>query len=108
MEKLDKKTFIIGVLSLSAVILFVANLIQPPRAQADMSIKDRDYQAVTGRVTKGGDALYLTDNRTGKMAVFAYDPNKRAVILVAGGSVGDAFPGGGGAGPGPNNGRRGK
>jgi len=95
MEKLDKKTFTIGVLCLSAVILFVANLIQPPRAEAQMSIKDRDYQAVTARVIKGGEALYLTDNRTGKMAVFVYDPNKRAVVPVASGSVGDIFGGGG-------------
>lgn len=99
MEKLDKKTFIIGVLSLSAVILFVANLIQPPRAEAQMSIKDRDYQAVTARVIKGGEALYLTDNRTGKMAVFVYDPGKRAVIPVAAGSIANAF---GGAGPAAN------
>jgi hypothetical protein len=106
MEKLDKKTFIIGVLSLSAVILFVANLIQPPRAEAQMSIKDRDYQAVTARVTKGGEALYLTDNRTGKMAVFVYDPGKRAVVPVAAGSVANAF-GGAGPGPGANPGRRG-
>ena len=96
MEKLDKKTFIIGMLSLSAVILFVANLIQPPRAEAQMSIKDRDYQAVTARVIKGGEALYLTDNRTGKMAVFVYDPGKRAVVPVAAGSIANAF---GGAGP---------
>jgi hypothetical protein len=107
MEKLDKKTFIIGVLSLSAVVLFVANLIQPPRAEAQMSIKDRDYQAVTARVVKGGEALYLTDNRTGKMAVFIYDPNKRAVVPVASGSIGDIFGGGAPAGPGGNPPRRG-
>src|SRR6476661_10808774 len=98
MEKLDKKTFTIGVLCLSAVILFVANLIQPPRAEAQMSIKDRDYQAVTARVNKGGEALYLTDNRTGKMAVFVYDPGRRAVVLVAGGPVSNAFAGAPGAG----------
>jgi len=105
MEKLDKKTFVIGVLSLSAVILFVANLIQPPRAEAQMSIKDRDYQAVTAHVSKGGEALYLTDNRTGKMAVFVYDPNRRAVVPIAAGAIGNAFA----AAPGPaaNPGRRG-
>jgi len=108
MEKLDKKTFIIGVLSLSAVILFVANLIQPPRAEAQMSIKDRDYQAVTARVTKGGEALYLTDNRTGKMAVFVYDPGRRAVTPVAAGAIANAFAGAPGGGAAPNNGRRGK
>src|SRR6478672_996641 len=106
MEKLDKKTFIIGVLSLSAVILFVANLIQPPRAEAQMAIKDRDYQAVTARVNRGGEALYLTDNRTGLMAVFVYDPSKRAVIPLAVEPVSKAF-GGGAVAPAGGTGRTG-
>ena len=107
-ENLDKKTFAIGILSLSAVALLVANLIHVPPAKAAMAIKDRDYQAVTAHVSKGGEALYLTDNRTGKMAVFVYDPNRRAVVPIAAGAIGNAFaaaPGPGG--PAANPGRRG-
>ena len=105
-ENLDKKTFAIGILSLSAVALLVANLIHVPPAKAAMAIKDRDYQAVTARVNRGGEALYLTDNKTGKMAVFVYDPNKRAVVPLAVEPVSKAFgaaaapvPAGGGRNP---------
>ena len=31
--------------------------------------------------TRGGDALYLTDNKTGKVAVYIYNPTKRSVDL---------------------------
>jgi len=40
-DNLDKKTFAIGILSLSAVALLVANLIHVPPAKASMAIKDR-------------------------------------------------------------------
>jgi hypothetical protein len=102
-NQLDKKTFAIGMLALSAVALLVANLIHVPPAKAAMAIKDRDYQAVTARINKGGEALYLTDNRTGLMAVFFYDPSKRAVIPLAVEPVSKAFAGG--AAPAPGAGR---
>jgi hypothetical protein len=103
-ENLDKKTFAIGILSLSAVALLVANLIHVPPAKASMAIKDRDYQAVTARVNRGGEALYLTDNRTGLMAVFVYDPSKRSVIPLAVEPVAKAF---GAAAPAGGTGRTG-
>jgi hypothetical protein len=103
--QIDKKTFAIGVLSLTAVILFVANVMQPPQAQAQTSIKGSEYQAVTARVSKGGEALYLTQNFSGKMAVFGYDPNKRAVVPIAIEPLSKAFAGG--AAPDrPNNNKR--
>jgi hypothetical protein len=74
---LDKKTFAIGVLCLSAVILFVANILAPHPAVANTTIKDNDYQLQTGRVQGGGEALYVTDNRNGIMAVFVYSPVRR-------------------------------
>ena len=105
MDKLDRKTFAIGVLSLSAVILFVANLMQPPQAVAQEVVKDRDYQAVTARSVKGGDALYLTYNRTGLMAVFVFDPNRRAVVVASVRPVATAFAPTPGAVPGPGGAR---
>jgi len=77
---MDKKTFIIGVLSLSAVILFAANLLQPRTANAGLVVKDNDYTAVTARTARGGEALYILDNRTGAMVVMSYEPNRRAVV----------------------------
>ena len=92
---IDKKTFTIGVLTLTAVVLLAANLMLPTPAVAEVAVKDRDYTAVTGRTTKGGDALFLTDNRTGMMAVFVYDPNGRTLRALDVRSVSEAFAGGG-------------
>ena len=94
---IDKKSFAIGVLALTAVILLVGNLMLPESATAAVAIKDRDYTAVTGRTTKGGEALYLTDNRTGLLAVIVYDPGSRSLKPVAVKSVSEAFTGRGGA-----------
>lgn len=91
---MDKRLFTIGVLTLSAVILLVANLIQPRIADASFVVKDNDYTAVTARIAKGGEALYVLDNRTGLMAVLYYDPNKRQVLpLAAPRLLQDAFAG---------------
>jgi hypothetical protein len=75
---MDQKTFTIGVLSIIATILLVANLIPVPTAQAATSIKDRDYQLATARSVKGGEVLYVIDNRTGYVAAFAWDNAARA------------------------------
>ena len=98
---IDKKSFAVGVLSLTAIVLFVGNLMLPESATAAVAIKERDYTAVTGRTTKGGEALYLTDTRTGLLGVFVFDPGKRAITAVAIKPVAEAFTGrgpGGGAG----------
>jgi predicted hydrolase (HD superfamily) len=94
---IDKKSFLLGVLSATAAALLAANLMYPEPAAAAVAIKERDYTAVTGRTTKGGEALYLTDNRTGLLGVFAFDPGKRALQVVAVRAVSDAFTGRGGA-----------
>ena len=77
---MDSKVFTIGVLSLSAVVLLAANLLQPPIAQAAFVSKDNDYTAVTARVSKGGEALFITDNRTGMVAALMYDTGKKTVV----------------------------
>ena len=97
---IDKKSFAVGVLSLTAVILFVGNLMMPEPATASVVVKERDYTAVTGRTTKGGEALYLTDNRTGLLGVFVFDPGRRAITPVAVQRVSEAFAGRGAAGGG--------
>jgi hypothetical protein len=88
----DKRTFALGVLTLSAVILLVANILAPRGAVAMTTVFDKEtYQMQTGRVSNGGEALYVTDNRTGMMGVFVYDPNRHSVVLVARRPVMDAF-----------------
>jgi len=92
---MDRKTFGICLLSTSALLLLTANwLVQP--AQAQVAVKDRDFQVVTARIQQGGDGLYVADNRTGQIAVFVYDPNTRSVRPRAVRAIADAFVGGAG------------
>ena len=89
---MDKKTFGIGILSLSAMVLLAANfVIRQQPAEAVAVIKDRDYQAATVKGPTGGDSLYIADNRTGVIAVFSYDPTSRGLKLRASRLVADAF-----------------
>ena len=92
---MDKKTFTIGVLSLTAVILFCANLLVPPKAHANEVVKDRNYQVITARVTANDEALYVLDNRSGQMAVFVYNPSARQLQVRSVKPVMDAFAGAG-------------
>ena len=90
---MDTKTFSIGILSLTALILFVAQFIPggSNRAAFAETVRERDYQLVTPRIAQGGDALYIVDNKSGMGAVFSWDPNVRSVALRAVRPVSDAF-----------------
>jgi len=77
---MDKKTFTIGILSLSAVILMVANYFAPEPAHALYTIRDRDFAMVTASSQNGGDVLYILDNLSGRIAVFAYDASRREMV----------------------------
>ena len=79
---MDKNTFAIGTLSITGLLLLLINLLPAPStARADV-IKDRDYQAVTASMARGGDALYVIDNRTGKIGVFAYDNGRKGIATL--------------------------
>jgi hypothetical protein len=89
---MDKKTFAIGTLSVTGLLLLLINLMPVPTpAMADV-IKDRDYQAVTALMSRGGDALYVIDNRTGKIGVFAYDNGRKGIATLDVQDVTSAFP----------------
>jgi len=90
---MDKKTFAIGTLSITALLLLLINLIpMPSPALADV-IKDRDYQAVTGAIRQGGDGLFVIDNVTGKIGVFAYDNARKGIATLDVQDVTAAFAG---------------
>jgi hypothetical protein len=95
---MEKKSLTIYLLSLSAVVLMMLNYFLPQRAEALMTIKDRDLSLVTARTQNGGDSLYVMDNRSGRVAVFSYDPARKALVPRFVGEMGAAFAGGGGGG----------
>jgi len=77
---MDTKSFSIGILSLTATVLLVANYFATPVAHATDTIRDRDYGLVTARSQAGGESLYVLDNRSGLVAVFAYDNSRRQLV----------------------------
>lgn len=86
-----KKLLPVILLSLLAAMLLLANYSVLDDAHASTSIKDRDYQLVTARTQDGGEGLYITDNRTGLMAIFTFDPAARTLVPRAVRPVSDAF-----------------
>lgn len=74
---MDRKTLYIGLLCLSANALLLLNYFGTAPATAQFStgltIKDRDFSMVTARTQAHGDALYILDNRDGRVAVLTYD-----------------------------------
>ena len=90
---MNKQTYTIGILSIAALILFVANLMMPASAHGGFVMKDRDYQLITARQQVGDEAIYVLDSRTGLMAVFNYDPGRKAIVLRQVRAVQDAFAG---------------
>ena len=88
---LDKKTFILGILSLSALVLIVANILAPRYAGAGETTQNPDFSLSTGRVQTGGEALYVTDNRSGVMMAYVYNSTARTLQVVARRPVQDSF-----------------
>ena len=87
----DKKMFAIGILSLSAALLLVGNYFAPRQAIATTTIKDRDFSLTTAAAATGGDSLYVLDNRSGKVAVYSYDPSTKVIRPRAAGEMGNLF-----------------
>jgi hypothetical protein len=90
-NKNDKKTFITGVLSLTAALLLVGNYFAPQPAIATTSVKDRDFSLVTAAIQTGGDSLYVMDNRSGRVAVYSYDPSSRTIRPRGAGEMANLF-----------------
>ena len=72
---MDRQSYAIGCLSLSAVILlvglFVVGALETQRAEAsDMLSTAGQYILLTGAVSTTNDLIYLIDTRKGVMAVY--------------------------------------
>ncbi len=88
---MDTKTFGIGILSLTALVLIIGNCLVPPKASAELSIQGQGYTVVTAKVQNGGDGVYILDNRTGRLAVFTYDNGSRRLEPRTVRPLADAF-----------------
>jgi hypothetical protein len=68
----------IGFLTVTALILFIAQFLPVRPATAADVLKDRDYTLLSARSAVGGEVVYVLDNRTGLMAIFTWDAGARA------------------------------
>jgi hypothetical protein len=98
---MQKQTWTIAILSLTALILLLATYVTAPPALAATVIKDRQYQACTATTQQGGDGLYVLNNQTGILTFFSYDSTTRGVVPRATRQVAGLFPAPTGAAPPP-------
>ena len=76
-----RTSYLIGLLSISAAALLIANLKLAPNANADQVITGDDYQLVTGRTTTGDEALYVLNKTKNLVAIFTWDESRRMVAV---------------------------
>ena len=89
---MNSKNLSIAVLSITAVMLFIAQFLPVQTANAaQTTIKDRQFALVTTTSQRGGDIIYLVDNRNGMLAVFAWDANRKGFVPKTVGSLADVF-----------------
>ena len=88
---MDSKSYAIGILFLTAIVLLVAQFLPVQSALADTAVRERDYSAITTKSTAGGESLYVADNRTGVIAVFTWDAGRRGVMVRDARLISDAF-----------------
>jgi hypothetical protein len=91
---MDKKTYAIGILTITAVVLLVGNLLPQQTVSGGFAVAGDDYQMIVARGPTGSDTLYVV-NRDGKMALFTWDANGKTLKLQAWRLVADMFGGGG-------------
>ena len=81
---MDRQSYAIGCLSLSAVVLlaglFVVGALETQRAEAsDMLSTAGPYILLTGAVSPTNDLVYLIDTRKGVMAVYKLNETTRQI-----------------------------
>ncbi len=77
----DRKSFLIGVLTLSAAILTLGHIQITSTARASETIIDDDFQLVTAKVRKGDDGIYVLHKRKNLVALFTWDAAKKGVVV---------------------------
>lgn len=82
----------IRILAITAALLLGALFFLPGRtATAEVSLKEEDYLVATFPNHLGDDALYITDTRSGVIAIFVWDRNAKALVPKAMRRLEDGF-----------------
>lgn len=80
----DQKSLAIGVLTVTACILFVGLMLvmQQPARAIGMNDRSGDYIMLTQQVSNSGEALIVIDAAAQKMMVYGFDYNTRQLEIV--------------------------
>ena len=85
---LDGKSLAIGVLSITACILFVAFLLltmMPPAAQAiGMNDRGGDYIMLTQQLTTSSEGIVVVDAAAQRLIVYGFDYSRRQLLPLSG------------------------
>ena len=83
---MDSKTFAIGVLSITAVILLVGlvvvSALPQPAVASNVSSYGGDFTITVGRVTQDTELLYVVDNTTQRLLVYGIARKSGAVAIL--------------------------
>jgi hypothetical protein len=83
---LDARTFAIGVLSVTATVLFVGLLMlaSTPRAAHGIGMVDRagDYIVVTQQISNSLEGIVVLDAAAKRMNIYALDANTKRIGLI--------------------------
>lgn len=84
---IDAKTFAIGVLTITACVLFVGFLLvstQPAVYAIGQSDRSGDYIMLTQQLTSSNEGLVVTDAAAKKMILYGFDFNAKSLRIVDG------------------------
>jgi HAMP domain-containing protein len=86
-SSLDTRTFAIGVLSVTACVLFVGLLlVQPSNPARAIGMNDRsgDYILVTQQLTTSTEGVVVVDAAAQAMLLYGYDYSRKSLVPMSG------------------------
>ena len=84
---MDSKNFAIGILTVTAVVLFVGLVLvnQVPQAQAiGQTASGGDYIVATGQLKNSTEAVYVLDAAAGRLMAYVLDSNSGRLVRLDG------------------------
>jgi hypothetical protein len=93
---MNSKNLTIGVLSITAVILFVGmiivNVSPQPAVAGNVSSYGGDFTITVGRVTRDTEILYVLDNTTQRLLAYGINRKTGAVSILDKADLATAVP----------------
>lgn len=72
----------VAAMAVLAVVLVIGHAV-PSGAEAVVADRTGNYQMATAEDIRGGDSLYVVDNRSGVIAVLRWNPKSRQMEVQA-------------------------